>query len=189
MGSKPIFPRRRPTNLSGLSLNFGEMGPHKLVRCELSILSAVDARWPVLRSPDAENAHWRWLNLASKAHDAFALVDANSEAQGLWCSQVDGPRKINSKRYYRLDYMEIHPQARRGGLGLMLLCCVAARAKELGCDGVILGSLPSATTFWDKFGVRERLPGWSLPATLTAFVIEEKLEPLARIFRDAKTSA
>lgn len=189
MGSKPIFPKRIPTNLAGLSLCPGEEGPHTLVRCDLTVLSGVDAAWPRLRGPDAENAHWRWLNLASAAPDAFALLDADSAVQGLWCSQAKGPRKINSKLYYRLDYMEIHPHARGNGLGLMLLCCVAARARELGCDGLILGSLPSATTFWDRFGVRERLHGWSLPATLTPFVIEEKLDRLARIFHDAKTSA
>lgn len=182
MVSKPIFPKRIPTELVNRRLRLPDTEALRLIRPDLSNLNAIDARWPARRAPDAENGHWRWLRIASKAHDVFALLDDAGEVQGLWTSGADGPRKAGHKQYYRLDYLEVNPVRQRSHLGLGLLICVAARARELGCQGIFLSALPSATGFWDKFGMRGHPHGWRVSNTLIPFVIEEKLETLARIF-------
>lgn len=120
----------------------------------------------------------------ARAAERFALLDQADEPLGLWAGFAPQPLQLEGDLLYRVDYLEIHPDLRRRGLGALLVCCVAARALELGCTGVVLGSLPSAAPYWEKFGDPRRPHGWRCAAGLTPFVIQDKLPLLGRVFHE-----
>ena len=127
-------------------------------------LELIDRLWPGARNPDHGYQHWRWTRICARSTDMLAMYDSNTNIIGIWCSQVDVPARIGSRFYYQLDYLEVSPYHQRTGLGPMALALVACRASELGCDGMVLGSIESARGFYEKMRASAGGPGTWQPS-------------------------
>ncbi len=91
----------------------------------------------------------------------------------LWGSRKYRPLRLGKRQVYRLDYFEVHPELRGGLLGVFALAVIASRALELGCDGMVLASLPGATKFYaEAGGIEGPVDGWKAARSLVPFTFE-----------------
>jgi len=111
------------------------------IHASASVLRSIDADWVARRKAGAANAHWRWYNIALSMPERFALRDDAADPVGVWSSGTKRPIELDGEPYYRLDYPETDPWRRGGGIGLFTLAVVAARARELSAEGIVLGGL------------------------------------------------
>ncbi len=146
-------------------------------------LQALDAAWAQQRAPTDVSNHWRWYDIARQSPDRFALRDTAGTTLALWASSVGLPRMLLDGFAYRLDWLEVAPEQRRGRLGAFVMCLVAARAIEKGASLVVYGAVndPRALAFHRALGAEQRpAPGWSAPANLIPFVLTaEQVKTLA----------
>lgn len=132
----------------------------------------IDQKWGPFRKPDAPNGHWSWARIKEKAVETFQLK-CKEEGVAIWAvGRVDV--KLEGKCWYRLDFIEVHPQKRRGLLGALAVCLMAERAAELKCDGILLASVDYAVEFYAALeGVQRVVAGWNHQKGLVPFVFEK----------------
>jgi hypothetical protein len=153
-------------------------------------LDAVDATWPVERAATAAHRHWLWGKLMEKKPEQFAVIDADGQTISLWCSAKREVR-LEGRRLYRLDYVEVRPRLRGGMAGAFTLALVGARAAEAGCQGLVLAAFPVRTTKTDKRAAAMR---WlksvgPLPTSAMASAESPREQPTATSLRVAQRLA
>jgi hypothetical protein len=147
-----------------------DVGRVCLVDVTRKMLVSVDDLWPYLRFQNDMHKHWRWLTIMDDAPEQFALIDKTDDVVALWCSGKKRPLKLPEATCYRLDRIEIHPKLRGGAMGLFAFALVAARALEVGSDGIVLAAIPAVRRFYQAAGGEERLAdGWISPPGLVPF--------------------
>ena len=81
------------------------------------------------------------------------------------------PLQLEGQRYYRLDHFEIAPSVRGQLVGIFCFGLIAARAIELGADGIVLAALPEVARVYEKWGGMKRRPaGWHVGTGLQSVV-------------------
>lgn len=106
----------------------------------------------------------------AEARDAFAVVANGGETVALWSTAARRPLQLPSGKHYRLDFMETAPTYRGGILGAFTLGIIASRALELGCVGMVLGSLPALVPWYNKAGATAgKIFGWRHPPDLIPY--------------------
>jgi len=179
--------RRRggPLAPSGLAGRRGVLDglPARVARPGLPDLEAIDAIWPTQRHPSAENRHWVWSAIAAGATDCFALSAADN-VLAIWASTAPRPLRLPGGLAYRLDWLEVAPNARGRGLGAVAIAAAAARATELQCTRIVLHAVPGSAPYWAQFGENRLADGWVPRPGLLPFLIEEDMvRELERLFR------
>jgi hypothetical protein len=136
-----------------------------------TLVTIIDTTWPALRPKHHQGIHWKWADILKKHPEKLALIDRTSRIVALWASRKHRPLRLAEGNCYRLDYFEIHPELRGGELGVFSLSLIAARAIELGCSGMVLGSLPGAAQFYKNLGGEQRrVDGWTTTISGTIFL-------------------
>lgn len=168
-------PRRKASNLSTKTWTVSGIGRLRLVEPTLAQLDAVDAAWPAARRPTDWHGAWRWRELTAGKVEVFAVVGADDRMLGLWCSAKRSPIKTPDGPFYRLDFLEVSPGARGQEAGVFLLALIAARALELGAQGIVLGTWEVLRGFYEGLGAVERRPrGWNVEDNLIPFVFDSE---------------
>jgi len=179
-------PRAPQSRLLTLQWYIEGLGTLRLVVPSRDRLDAVDATWPVERAATAAHRHWLWGKLMEKKPEQFAVIDADGQTISLWCSAKREVR-LEGRRLYRLDYVEVRPRLRGGMAGAFTLALVGARAAEAGCQGLVLAAFPPLKGFYARAGGAQRLPkGWAVERGLVPFVFEgSAFEDFQRVVTDA----
>jgi hypothetical protein len=109
----------------------------------------------------------------------------------LWCSAKAQPLKLREGKFYRLDYFELDPRLRGGEAGVLAFALVAARARDVGADGIVLATWPPLRRFYEGIGGVEReLVGWRAPANLITFVFTtDALANLSAVLSERQESS
>lgn len=143
-------------------------------------VDAVDESWPNSRQLQAAHAHWRWVEIRDRAEDCLALVRREDDKTlALW-STSRAEVQLASKRYYRVDYLEVDPDHIGSGLGAFAMGVICKEASERGLQGVVFGALPSARWFFERLGAKETSL-WQSERGLAAMMLaEEAFEDLWR---------
>lgn len=177
MAGPPLPP---PSGLHGRLWEVDGVGQVAVQLPRKETLADVDRTWSALRPENHQNIHWRWEAILRGRPERLTIVDAASQIVAIWCSKKYRPLRLPEGKFYRLDYLEVHPQLRGGDLGLFALSMVAARAIELECDGLVLASLPGTKKFYEESGGEQRMPdGWEIGRGLVPFVfLRQVLEQL-----------
>ncbi len=167
------MPRPLPTSkLLAHRWDLDGAGRVRLVIPSAARLQEVDDAWPAGRAPTDAHRHWRWATLAAKAVERFAILDEAGRTAAVWCSAKRETR-LEGRRYYRLDYLEVRPDLRGGAAGAFTLALTGTRAAELGCQGLVLAAFLPLTGFYARAGGVQRLPpGWTIEKGLVPFVFE-----------------
>ncbi len=174
-------PRRLvPSSLLGRTWTLPGSGRLRVVIPTDRHVGEIDLEWPSDRRPTDWHHAWRWKDLTAGKVEVFALVDADDKATGIWCSAKHRPIRLPDGLFYRPDYLEVSPAGRGQELGVFLFLLIAARALELGADGVVLGTWEILRDFYRGLGGMERKPrGWNLEPNLVPFTFDrETLEGL-----------
>jgi GNAT superfamily N-acetyltransferase len=151
----------------------GAIGRLRVVEPSAAQLTAVDATWPSARRPTDWHGAWRWIDLTAGKVEVFAVVDSADRVLGLWCSVKHKPIQLPDGLFYRPDYLEIAPDVRGQEVGVFLFLLIAARALELGAQGIVLGTWEVLRQFYGGLGGVERRPrGWNLEANLVPFTFD-----------------
>jgi hypothetical protein len=149
----------------------------------LQEFQALDEAWVEQRAATDVSNHWRWREIALQSPERFALRDTAGVTLALWASPYARPVSLLDGFAYRLDWLEVAPGRRRGGLGAFVMCLVAARAIEKRASLVVYGAVndPRALAFHRALGAEEReARGWSAPPNLIPFVLAaEQVKTLA----------
>ena len=104
-----------------------------------------------------------------------SVLSATGSVLALWCTGAERPLRLLSGDYYRLDVWEIAPELRGGAFGALTFSLIAARASELGCDGIVLGAMPGTEGVYLKLGGRKELVfGWKTNSSLIPFLFDKK---------------
>jgi hypothetical protein len=165
--------RRQPSGLSLKSWNVSGIGRVRVVEPSPAQLAAVDAAWPGARRSTDWHSAWRWLEITAGKAEVFAVVGPDDRVLGLWCSSKHKPIQLPEGLFYRPDYLEIAPDVRGQEAGVFLFLLIAARALELGAQGIVLGTWEVLRRFYEGLGGIERRPrGWNLEANLVPFTFD-----------------
>jgi len=146
----------------------------KLVIPSPTDAAKIDREWPPKRSSHHLNVGWRWAPLLARSPERFALKRGDGgEIAGLWCSGK-GVVELPAGRHYRLDYLEVNPEFRAGAGGsevsLLLMAVVAARARELEAEGIVLETYEALVQWYENLGgIRGAVAGWTNPNKLVPF--------------------
>ncbi len=148
------------------------LGPVSLVVPSRPRLEQVDAAWPPLRLPTDVHHHWRWVAIAKRAKECFGLVGSAGELVSIW-STAKTVVRLEGRKLYRLDYLEVCPPLRGTLAGAFTLAVAATRAGELGCEGLVLAAFPVVSGFYAKFGgVQRAVKGWKVAEGLLPFYFD-----------------
>jgi hypothetical protein len=130
-----------------------------------------DRAWPATRKTEDWHVTWKWRQLVSGKPEAFAVVDlATDRVTALWCTAQRRPAKLRDGLFYRPDFLEVAPPLRGGDMGVFLFQLIAARALEVGANGIMLATWPPLRAFYAGLGGTEGPPhGWRPPANLIPF--------------------
>lgn len=185
---RPPRPAPNASVLLGTRWDVPSVGVVALTQATLTLLARADRAWPPMRRPADAHLHWRWSAIAARARERFALVAPDGEPLALWCSARSRPVRLLRGLFYRLDYVEVDPTRRGTALGPFTFAVCATRALELGCDGLVLGSLAEAGPFYERLGgERRREAGWREGPDLLPYVFDrETLEGLQERARDVE---
>jgi GNAT superfamily N-acetyltransferase len=121
-------------------------------------IKRIDEDWPPKRRETDWHHAWRWKDLTATRPECFAVVTAEDELLGIWCSAKAAPISLPEGRFYRPDFLEVSPDARGGDIGAFLFLVITARALELGARGIVLGTWPMHRAFYALLGGVERRP-------------------------------
>lgn len=138
-------------------------------------LHLLDAEWASLRTSDDAALHWEWREIASRHEDRFALRRAaDDRIEALWAGLYSRRLELADGYAYRLDRLEVRPDARGEGRGRLTMALICARAKELEAVRVILGAVPgerSEAFFASLGGVPGALAGWKVDSRLVPYSV------------------
>jgi hypothetical protein len=160
------------TNLTAGSWTVGTTGELICRRPSAPIASKADA-WE--RLPSDSGVNWSWRDLLGHAHDYFcvSLAAKPGVPVGLWCTTSKRVLRLDGGRAYRLDFIQVAPDARGAEAGIFTLGLVAARAIECGAVRIVLGSIPGAAKVYERAGAtRGRVGDWKEPHGLIPFHFE-----------------
>jgi len=143
-------------------------------------LDEIDAEWPPVRRPTDWHREWRWKDIVAGMVEVFAVIGPGDKVIGIWRSAKHKPIRLPDGLFYRPDYLEVAPVARGQEAGVFLFLLIAARALELGAQGIVLGTWEVLRNFYREMGGVEGKPrGWNVEANLVPFVFDtETLEGL-----------
>lgn len=158
------------SSLLGVTWRVPGIGEVQVIAASAARCCAVDLDWSNRRPPDASNLGWSWGDVHTWAAECFALVLLPERTTvGLFASKKPVVR-FGNQTYYRLDYIEIDPSYRGGGLGAFALAFAFKTAIERARDGVLLGSLPETTAIYEGYGLSTEIPvPWVIDAGLVRF--------------------
>jgi hypothetical protein len=145
---------------------------------------AIDGLWPKLRRPTDLHQPWRWAQIAYKAEECVAIF-RDGVALAIWAS-FRPVITLPDGCYYRLDYLEMHPELRGTEtgqvVGAFLLAAISMRSTEVGAAGIVLKAfqVPGIIKYYTAAGAEQRLPrGWNCERLLVPLVFEK--EPFDRL--------
>lgn len=151
--------------------NHPQVGVCRLVRPAIARLWDVDEDWPPRRPSTDANLQWRWAKIARMMEEVYAVLGLNDRVVALWGST--GLVQEGENRLYMLEFWEIEPDLRGSRAASFVLGLVACRARDRGCAGVLLHSLPETAVVYDRVGVPRRvIPAKPPRGDLISFAIE-----------------
>lgn len=157
--------------LAGTWWDLPDLGRLTVAVPTASAVAHLDREWPEHRPAHHANLHWSWGKILKSQPERLAIVDAKGVVLALWSSAKHRPLRLPEGSFYRLDYLERDPRVSAGLLGAFAFALAGARALELGCDGLVLASLPEVATFYDEMGGERRIPvGWRPTRSLVPFI-------------------
>ncbi len=158
------------------------------------LIGRIHPAWKRIRKHGVLHADWDWSELAPAHNDCFVVVDERSEPVAIWCGKHSTPLALGGNKYYRLDYLEIHPSLGGLALGAALLILISVRALEVGADGIVLAALPvdRVREFYRDRGATEGAPaGWSFDPELIPFTFDraalQRMREIADELRQSET--
>ena len=138
---------------------------------DVAMGARVDELWRSHRPAKHSNLHWSWSKLMREHAERLALLTADGDVLALWTSEKHRPLRLPDGSFFRLDYIERDPRLSGALPGAFAFALVCARALELGCDGLVLASLPEVTRFYEQMGGEQRTArGWRPHRSLVPFV-------------------
>jgi hypothetical protein len=167
--------RYPPTGLIGGTWLLPTAGEVRCVKPDQTLASLADERWPSGRRPDDVH-NWSWRKILGEAHDIFCVASAFETPRpvALWCSTAPRLLRLAGGPAYRLDCIEVAPEARGAEVGVFTLGLVAARALECGAKKLVLGALPQAVKLYDRTGGQKVVSkGWRVARGLLPYEFAE----------------
>ncbi len=148
-----------------------------LVAASIETLDQIDETWPAARRQTDVSTDWCWVKLGLKRSERYALIDLRDRRPlAVWCSKEPPTITLDGSIYYRLDYVEIHPELRGGPFGVFVFGAIAARALECNAVGVVLAAfaVPKLAESYLAKGATQGAPkGWNYHKTLLPFTFDE----------------
>lgn len=144
-----------------------------LARPDQMLLWQIDGSWPGRRPPSDVTQGWRWVGIAAQCRETLVLLDATLRPVAIWSggeTVIDGQKTL-----YMAEFLEVEPDLRGASrLSGFVLALICARARELGCSGVLMHSLPETAPVYDGYGIPRRAVDARPPdADLVSFVVED----------------
>lgn len=173
------------TALYGERLKHPSIGIVTLAYPKLQELRALDAEWMPLRPLDAPHAHWLYATALEETKERFTLLREDGKPCAIWAATKKLAR-FEGGLWYRLERIETHPLEIGSRIGTATMGCVAKRALESGCTGVLIESFPESAKFYEGFSAERRgLKQWRCPRGLIPFILSGAyLDELAEVFDD-----
>lgn len=182
----PRRPPPRPTAIVVPRWVVDDVGVCRVKIPDARDLRLVDATWPQQRREKDAHRHWKWVEIAARSRECYAVVTQAGEMVALWAGK--GAIELPEGRFYRSDYLEVLGRCRGGDLGYVCMALMWARGAEAGCKGLVFPSLPETAPIYDGMGgTRRCINGWQVDPRLVPFVFEGKsLETLAELLKDLR---
>lgn len=128
-----------------------------------------DLRWRVLRKPWDQPRGTERDELES---DSIHRVVVNEEGSILACARL----QLNSPEEAQLRYMAVEPEARRSGVGRMLLHAMEEIATSAGAERMMLQAREGAVPFYAECGYSIVQETFVLYGTIRHFLMEKVLD-------------
>ena len=113
---------------------------------ETECASYFDLRWRLLRQP------WNQPRGSEKDDSDAASYHLMLRAPGNGPALAVGRLHVNSPREAQVRFMAVDPAWQSKGLGGRILAGLETRARELGCDEVVLNARENAIAFYIRHG-------------------------------------
>lgn len=126
-------------------------------------LAAIDAAWSPQRDPSSMSTHWNWALIGHRHRLVAAVVDSSGTTIALFSSR-SGLVQLGARQFLRIDRLEVAPPRRRLRFGSVAVALIAAVAKSMGADGLVMATDPASDdlrSFYSSLGgVCGEVAGW-----------------------------